>query len=43
MTIRNYTSAKNFLQFKKEIRGVKDHLIVGIGISNSKFEPGIDN
>lgn len=32
MTIRDCTSAKDFLQFKTEIRGSKRHLIVGIDI-----------
>jgi predicted polyphosphate/ATP-dependent NAD kinase len=31
MTVGDYTSAKDFLQFKKEIRGSRAHLIVGIG------------
>jgi len=33
MIIRDYTSAKDFLQFKKEIRGSRAHLIVGIDIA----------
>jgi transposase len=33
MTVRDCTSAKDFLQFKKEIRGSKTHLIVGIDIA----------
>jgi transposase len=33
MTVRDYTSAKDFLQFKKEIRGSRTHLIVGIDIA----------
>jgi transposase len=32
MTVRDCTSAKDFLQFKTEIRGSKRHLIVGIDI-----------
>jgi len=33
MTIKDCTSVKEFLQFRKEIRGSKDHLIVGIDVA----------
>lgn len=33
MTVRDCTSAKDFLQFKKEIRSSRRHLIVGIDIA----------
>ena len=36
MTVRNCTSAKDFLQFKKEIRGSRTHLIVGIDIAKDE-------
>jgi transposase len=33
MTVKDCTSVKEFWQFKKEIRGSKDHLIVGIDVA----------
>jgi transposase len=36
MTVRDCTSAKDFLQFKKEIRGSRTHLIVGIDIAKDE-------
>jgi len=36
MTVRNCTSAKDFLQFKKEIRGSRTHLIVGVDIAKDE-------
>lgn len=33
MTVKNCTSVKEFWQLKKEIRGSKDHLIVGIDVA----------
>ena len=33
MTVKDCTSVKEFWQLKKEIRGSKDHLIVGIDVA----------
>jgi len=33
MTVKDCTNVKEFWQLKKEIRGSKDHLIVGIDVA----------
>ena len=36
MTVKDCTSVKEFWQLKKEIRGSKDHLIVGIDVAQDE-------
>ncbi|MCJ7687383.1 MAG: IS110 family transposase [Desulfobacteraceae bacterium] len=38
MTVKDCTSVKEFWQLKKEIRGFKDHLIVGIGVAEDNHK-----